>query len=294
MYGSHLSVAGGLHLALLEAQRLEMDCVQIFTKNQRQWAAKPLTDEQITTWRDHQSSTGVKHVVSHDSYLINLASPDPTNLAKSMDLFRDELLRCEALGIPELVTHPGAHMGTGEEVGLRRVIESLDELHAQTPGLSVVTCVETTAGQGTSLGWRFEHIRTILEGVKAPERLAVCFDTAHLLESGYDLTSAQGAAGILEEADASFGLERVRVIHVNDSKTARGSRVDRHDHIGAGHVSLDAFATFLNHPALRDRPKVLETPKEASPDGRPWDTVNIERLKSLRRPGQSRRVPTPG
>jgi deoxyribonuclease-4 len=163
LYGSHLSIAGGLHNALIEARGLRMDCVQVFTKNQRHWQGEPLTEQQIADWRDHRARTGIDVVVSHDSYLINLASPDAGNLDKSIALFREELLRCEALEIPWLVTHPGAHMGEGEAAGLKRVARALDRIHKELPGLRTVTCLEITAGQGTSLGWRLEHLREIIE-----------------------------------------------------------------------------------------------------------------------------------
>lgn len=281
MFGSHLSIAGGLHNALLDAQKLGMDCVQVFTKNQRQWSAPPLTVEQIKEWSQHRKSTKISEVVSHDSYLINLASPDPANLAKSIALFRDEIERCEALAIPLLVTHPGAHMKEGEEAGLRRVAASLDQVHTDLPGYKTLTLLEITAGQGTSLGHRFEHLRRIIDLVADPARLGVCLDTAHLLEAGYDLTSGAGCEAVLRECDDLVGLKRVRCIHMNDSKTPRSSRVDRHEHIGKGHVSLEAFRVIVNHPKLKRVPKILETAKEDAPDGRPWDAINLEVLRGL-------------
>jgi len=281
MFGSHLSISGGLHNALLEARRLDMDCVQVFTKNQRQWQCKPLTNGEVNDWIAHQKQTKIKHAVSHDSYLINLASPDPAMHGKSLDLFREELVRCEALGIPSLVTHPGAHMQQGEDAGLAKVAASLDQIHAELPGFKTVTLLEITAGQGSSLGHRFEHLKKIIESVKEPERLGVCLDTAHLIEAGYDLTSAAGAKAVLEECDDVIGLDRVRCIHVNDSKTPRGSRVDRHAHIGHGHIPLEAFAMVVKHRKLKRVPKILETPKEEHESGRPWDTVNLEVLRGL-------------
>ncbi len=295
MFGSHLSIAGGLHHALTAARSLDMECVQIFTKNQRQWKAKPLADDEIKLWNEHRRATAIDTVVSHDSYLINLASPDPDNHAKSLALFRDELLRCEALDIPLLVTHPGAHMKEGEQAGIARIAKSLDRLHADLPGLKTITCLEVTAGQGTSLGHRFEHLREIIDRVREPDRLAVCLDTAHLLAAGYDLTTRSGAKGVIDELDNLLGLHLVKAIHLNDSKTPRASRVDRHEHIGKGHIPLEVFAVFVNHPAFRGVPKILETPKEDAPDGRPWDAINLETLRGLltAKPGARRKAVRP-
>lgn len=284
MFGSHLSIAGGLHNALIEASELGMDCVQVFTKNQRQWRSPPLTEEQIRLWNQHRRATGMSHVVSHDSYLINLACPRSATRERSIDLFRDELLRCEALDIPWLVTHPGAHMGEGEAAGLRRVVEALNQVHQELPGLRTITCLEVTAGQGTGLGWRFEHIRELLDRAAEPDRLAVCLDTAHLLAAGYDLTCAAGCRETLERFDRAVGLGRVRVWHLNDSKAPLGSRKDRHEHIGHGHVSLEAFRVIVTDGRFRATPKILETPKEKAPDGRPWDLINLELLRRLARP----------
>ncbi len=281
MFGSHLSIAGGMHNALLAAQKLGMDCVQVFTKNQKQWAASPLTPQQIDAWHEHQASTGVCDCVSHDSYLINLASVDDTIYAKSMAAFADEMRRCDLLGIPHLVTHPGAHLGQGEPAGLRRVAESLNRLHDAMPDARVITCLEVTAGQGTSLGYKLEHLAEIIDRSDAPDRLGVCLDTAHLLAAGYDLTSEAGAKSVLREVNATVGLDRVKVLHLNDSKVPRGKRVDRHEHIGHGHVALDAFRVIVNHPKLKKVPKILETAKEDAPDGRPWDAINLETLRGL-------------
>ena len=294
MFGSHLSIAGGLHNALLDAKRLDMDCVQIFTKNQRQWKVPPLTDKQINLWQQHQEESGIQDVVSHDSYLINLASPVPEAWSKSVALFREELLRCEALGIAYLVAHPGAHMGSGEEAGIEQVAKSLNKLHEELPELKVITCLEITAGQGSGLGWRFEHLRDIIDQVTQTDRVAVCLDTAHLLAAGYDLTSGAGAKAVLKECDDVLGMDRVKVLHLNDSKTPLGSRVDRHEHIGLGHVSIDAFGVIMKNKYFKKIPKILETPKQDAPDGRPWDEINLDILRGLatdtRRSTTSRRA----
>jgi len=283
MFGSHLSIAGGLENALISARDYGMDCLQVFTKNQRQWHVPELTDDQIARWQHHRAETGIDHVVSHDSYLINLASPKPETRDKSIELFREELVRCQKLSIPYLVTHPGSHMKEGEEPGLQRVAEALDQLHAELPDLSVITCLEVTAGQGTQLGYRFEHLARLIELVEESDRLGVCLDTAHMLAAGYDLTSEKGTRAALRELDRLIGLDRVHCIHMNDSQVELGRRVDRHAHIGHGHVSQDAFRVLINHQRLKRVPKILETAKGEAPDGRPWDTVNLEALRALKK-----------
>ena len=280
MFGSHLSIAGGMHNALLEAEQLGMGCVQVFTKNQQQWKCAPLPAEAIETWRTHCVRLKFNHVVSHDSYLINLASPDPELRAKSISLFVEELSRCVSLKIPYLVTHPGAHMGDGEEVGLRRVAESLDEVHARIPADGVITCLEITAGQGSSLGYKLEHLAEIIELVKEPKRLGVCLDTAHLFAAGYDFRGRK-YAGFRKQVEKTVGLSRVKVLHLNDSKKELGSRVDRHEHIGRGTIGLTGFRPFVRDKLFFKVPKILETAKGKDEKGRPWDAVTLEVLRSL-------------
>jgi deoxyribonuclease-4 len=312
MFGSHLSIAGGLHKALLEAERLDMACVQIFTKspnswgmtpikpeatqkhleelqsvkvqnqtkNQQQWKTKPLDPAAIDAWRSHCDRLEYGQTVSHDSYLINLASPEEGLRRKSIDLFVEELRRCVVLKIPYLVTHPGAHMGDGEDVGLKRVAAALDEVHAAIPPDGVVTCLEITAGQGTSLGYKLEHLAEIIALAKCPERLAVCFDTAHLFAAGYDFRGRKYQA-FMKAVEATVGIKRVKVWHLNDSKKELGSRVDRHEHIGRGTIGLEGFKPIVRDKAFANVPKILETAKAKDEAGRDWDAVNLETLKSL-------------
>jgi deoxyribonuclease IV len=280
MFGSHLSIAGGMHNALLAAETLQMQTVQVFTKNQQQWKAKPLDAQTIADWKSHCSRLGFAQTVSHDSYLINLASPDDFLWRRSVDLFVEELSRCRLLGIPYLVTHPGAHVGSGEEAGLKRISKAMDVVHAQVPADGVVTCLEITAGQGSSLGYKLENLAEIMDRVKSPKRLAVCLDTAHLFAAGYDFRGRKYAA-FRRKLESTVGVERVKVLHLNDSKKDLGSRVDRHEHIGIGKIGLDGFRPFVRDKAFRDIPKILETPKLRHPDGREWDEVNLEVLRSL-------------
>jgi deoxyribonuclease IV len=280
MFGSHLSIAGGLHHALLSAERYGFDTVQVFTKNQQQWACPPLGRVAIREWSTHLKRLKFQHTVSHDSYLINLASPDAGVRGKSIKLFIEEVSRADRLGIPYLVTHPGAHLGEGEDVGLRRVAAALDEVHAAVPKAAVITCLEITAGQGTCLGHRLEHLAEIIERVKSPERLGVCLDTAHLFAAGYDFRGRK-YAGFMRQVESTVGTKRVKVLHLNDSKKDLGSRVDRHDHIGRGKIGLDGFRPFVRDKRFARVPKILETPKEKDEQGRDWDEVNVETLRSL-------------
>lgn len=281
MFGSHLSIAGGMHNAILKAEGFGMETVQVFTKNQQQWKCKPLEESAIAEWKRHSFRVGYGQTVSHDSYLINLASPDSKLWGASIDLFVEEMTRCELLGIPWLVTHPGAHVGEGEEKGLKRVAKALDEVHARMKGAKTVTCLEITAGQGTCLGCKLEHLAEIIDQVKAPERLAVCLDTAHLFAAGYDFRGRKYDS-FMKEVDKVVGRERVKVLHLNDSKKELGSRVDRHDHIGRGHIGIEGFAGWVRDRAFKDVPKILETPKEGKDEkGRDWDEANLEALRGL-------------
>lgn len=304
MIGSHCSAAGGIHNAVAEAVRLGLDCVQVFTKNQRQWNAPKLTDEAIRLYRDAVRAAGwddlPQRVVSHNSYLVNLASPDAELRAKSIAAQRDELERCELLGIRCCVAHPGAHLGAArapkspnvlrgepnadERAGLGRIAKSLDEIHRSLPGVKAVTCLETTTGSGTNLGYDFRHLRIIRDLVKEPERVAYCLDTCHIVSAGYDMSSDAAARATLEEFRAVCGRDLLGVIHVNDSKAPPGSRVDRHEHIGAGTCGMACFRAIMNAADLRLVPKILETEKADDPDGRPWDAVNASRLRAILSP----------
>jgi deoxyribonuclease-4 len=280
MYGSHLSIAGGMHKALLEAERLGFSSVQVFTKNQQQWKCAPLAEVAIADWVTHRKRLKFKHTVSHDSYLINLASPDEALRQKSVALFVEELRRSVILGIPFLVTHPGAHMGEGESAGLARVAKSLDEVHAIVPADGVITCLEITAGQGTSLGYQLEHLAEIISLVQAPKRLGVCLDTAHLFAAGYDFRGRKYAT-FRKRLNSVIGTDRVKVLHLNDSKKELGSRVDRHEHIGRGTIGVEGFRPIVRDKAFKNIPKILETPKGKADDGREWDEINLGLLRSL-------------
>ncbi len=282
MFGSHLSIAGGMHNAATQAATLGMETVQVFTKNQQQWSAPPLTPEIIKSWKSAVKAANLSITVAHDSYLINLASPDDAAWAKSIAAFAHEITRCGQLGIQLLVTHPGAHMGSGEDVGNTRVAAGLDKAFAAagSDAKGVTVCLECTAGQGSSLGWRLEHLRDIRKQSTAKKHLAVCLDTAHLLAAGYDYRGRKYKA-FATELDEVIGLDLVRCLHLNDSKKDLGTRVDRHEHIGQGFVGLEGFKGFMKEKAFKGIPKILETPKGDNEKGVPWDTINIGALKSL-------------
>lgn len=281
MFGSHLSVAGGMHNALIEARRLGFESVQVFTKNQRQWSPPPLSQKVIDEWKAHLAQTGIRQPVSHASYLINLAATNPQTRKQSIDTFVEELTRCQRLDIGLLVLHPGAHLGAGEEQGIAAIAQAIDEAHARLPDCPVLTCLEITAGQGTCVGHELWHLRKIIEQCQAAKRMAVCIDTAHALAAGYDLTGAAGAKDFLKQMDDELGLDRIKAMHINDSKTARGSRVDRHQHLGLGHVNMEAVGVLIRNDHLRTIPKILETPKETHDSGRDWDSVNLELLRKM-------------
>jgi deoxyribonuclease-4 len=280
MFGSHLSIAGGMHNALLEAELLGMDTVQVFTKNQQQWKCKPLAADAVAEWKSNRKRLKFRRTVSHDSYLINLASPDDRLWQASIDLFIEELSRCAALEIPLLVTHPGAHMGCGEEAGLSRVAAALDRAIESAPADHVITCLEITAGQGSSLGYKLEHLAEIISRSKHPRRLGVCLDTAHLFAAGYDFRGRRYAR-FRKQLDSILGLKTVKALHLNDSKKDLGSRVDRHEHIGHGKIGREGFIPFVRDEAFANVPKILETPKLKHPSGRPWDAVNLQTLRSM-------------
>jgi deoxyribonuclease-4 len=261
LVGAHMSIAGGVHTALERGAKIGCRTIQLFTKNSNQWDARQLSEEEISRFRELASSTRIAPLIAHSAYLINLAARNAPLLERSRSAFLNELLRCEALGVAALVLHPGSHGGAGEEDGMKRIAESLNLVHEKTGPLHVRTALETTAGQGTSIGYLFEQIRGIINGVEQPDRIAVCIDTAHVFAAGYEIVSRQGFLRTMKEFDDILGLERLAVIHVNDSKKPFASRVDRHEHIGKGLIGLEAFRLIMNDERLRDVPKILETPK---------------------------------
>ncbi len=278
LLGAHESIAGGVEKALARGQKVGCDTVQIFVKSPNRWVSKPLAEKNITAFEQAVEETGIWPVFAHSLYLINLATPDDALWRKSLDALTDDLERCEALGLPGLVIHPGSHRGAGEAVGLARIVAALDEIHTRLPGYGVQVWLEITAGQGDHLGYTFEQLRAMIEGVQAPERLGVCFDTAHAFAAGYELRDRESYETTWSAFDAVLGLDRLRAIHLNDSKKGLGSRVDRHEHIGKGLLGLEPFRFLVNDERFRGLPMVLETDK--GPD-LAEDRENLAVLRSL-------------
>ncbi len=278
--GAHMSIAGGYYKAVDAAADLGMQCVQLFTKNNSQWRAKAIMLPEIDQFRESLAATGMRHALAHDSYLINLAAPDDDLWRRSIAAFADEICRAELLGIPYVVTHPGAYTTSDEATGLSRVIQAIDIVHDQLPQAKTQCLLETTAGQGTTIGWKFEQLATILGGVQAPERLGICLDTCHLFAAGYPLVSPAEYRRTMQQLEATIGCHLVRAIHLNDSKQGLGSRVDRHAHIGEGSLGLAPFRHFLNDKRWAQTPMYLETPKGTT-GGESWDARNLRVLRGL-------------
>ncbi len=278
LLGAHLSTAGGVDKAFGRAQALDCTAFQIFTKSNRQWKAKPLDQETIDRYHQQQAETGISPVVCHASYLLNLGAPDETVWNKSLNALVIELERCELLKIPHLVLHPGAHVKSGVEAGLSKVIKSLDIIHDRLPNYDVKVALEITAGQGTTLGSKFEEIAHIITGCQAPERLVVCFDTCHALVAGYEFRTPDSYEAMIAEFDKIIGLDKLKVFHFNDSEKEFDSHVDRHAHIGEGHIGLEPFGYFLNDPRFKDIPFLIETPVKKDPED---NERNLAALRGL-------------
>ncbi len=271
-----MSIGGGVHMAIQRARSIGCTTMQIFVKNNMQWLARPLTRREIGAFLNHSQRHELLSIFAHANYLINLAATNPQFHANSLRSLSEELIRADQLKLPFLVLHPGAHLGAGEEAGLEKIIESIDHVFSRIPKIKTRIALETTAGQGSCLGSKFEHLAYIISRVREPERLCVCLDTAHIFAAGYDIGSESAVRKTFREFDRVILRDRLVAIHVNDSKTACGSRVDRHEHIGRGKIGLEAFRIIMRDHRFRKIPKVLETPK--GKDLR----EDVENLKTLR------------
>lgn len=261
LIGAHTSISGGVHQALLRGEQIGATTIQIFTANQKQWVGRPIPEEEIAKWHETLASLSIQKVMSHDSYLINLGSPKEENLAKSLKAFEDEIKRCLDLKLSFLNFHPGAATGDSEENCLNRIVESLLKMeHLLESGSDLILLIEATAGQGTSVGHRFEHLAHIIQGVDGKLPIGVCIDTCHIFCAGYDIRNREAWDETLAEFDRLIGLDYLHAIHVNDSKHPIGSRKDRHESLGKGEIGAEGFRAMMQHPKLREIPKYLETP----------------------------------
>ena len=282
LFGAHLSIAGGLPNAVLAAVALGCETLQIFTRNPNSWKAKLLLDSEAEAFRKAVAAANLQYVTSHDSYLINLAAADDGLFRKSVDAFIEEVERAEKLGLAYVVTHPGAHTGAGEDAGIARIVAALDEVRSRCAGSRVQILLETTAGQGSYLGGRFEHLRRILDGVNDSRWLGVCVDTCHIFAAGYPISTPDEYRATIQEFEDAIGLDRLKLFHINDSAGAFNSRLDRHASLGEGKIGLDLFRCLVTDPRFANHPMILETPKEDE-NGREMDPVNLAKLFEFRK-----------
>jgi deoxyribonuclease IV len=276
LLGAHVSTAGGVSQAPQNGRALSCTAIQLFTKNQRQWSAPPLADAEIADYFAALSDSGIRCVVAHDTYLINMASPDPAMRMKSTDAFIDEIRRADALKLEAINFHPGSHLGAGETQGIAWLAESLNQAAEETAGSSVRLLIENTSGQGTNLGSTFEQIRDMLASFRDKKRFGVCLDTCHLFSAGYDLTTEKAYADTFKKFDAIIGMAAIGCIHMNDSKQPFGSHKDRHDNIGKGFIGKKCFAMIMRDKRLENVPKILETP-----GGDEWYAKDLKVLRTL-------------
>lgn len=269
--GAHVSIAGGVKNAPLNGEKIGCEAIQIFTKNQRQWKAKPYEKEEIEEYFNNLNKVKIKKVVAHTSYLINLASPTEEIFEKSINALIDDLERCNSLKIPFTIIHPGSHLGEGVNKGIERIVIGIERVFEKVKKGGIA--LETVAGQGSNIGFEFEQLEKIIEGVKEKNRILVCFDTAHTFEAGYDIKTQDGFKKVLDEFDRIIGIEKLCAFHLNDSKTPLGSNVDRHENIGKGFLGLEPFKFLVNNKEFKDHPMILETPG--------GDDMYIEDLKTL-------------
>jgi len=276
--GAHMSIAGGIHLAPERGVEVGCGVIQVFTQNSNQWRGKPVTDSDAALFREKRKASGLHEIVSHDIYLINLAAPPGEVREKSLAAFGEEMARCARLGIDKIVMHPGAHLGDGEETGIGRICEAFDRLFPQVPEYTGAILLETTAGQGSNVGYTFGQLRAIMDGSAHSNRFAVCYDTCHTFAAGYDITTTAGYAQVFAEFDRVIGLGRLQCFHMNDSVKGLNCRVDRHAHIGQGAMGLEPFRLLVNDPRFAAIPKVLETPKGENDE---FDRMNLATLRGL-------------
>ncbi|GFO54753.1 putative endonuclease 4 [Geomonas sp. Red276] len=276
LLGAHVSIAGGIFNAPERGAASGCNVIQVFTQNSNQWKGKAISAEDALLFKQKLTLHGIKEVISHDIYLVNLAAAPGDVQDKSIVAFKEEMERCASLGIDKIVMHPGSHNGDGEDVGIRRICENFDLLFSMVPQYTGKILLENTAGQGSNLGYRFEHLAAIMNGCAHQVRFGVCFDTCHAFASGYPIKEREGYERTFEEFDRIVGIPKLQAFHFNDSKKGLNSKVDRHEHIGEGTLGLDTFRFILNDPRFLEIPKIIETPKDED-----MDVVNLKRLRDL-------------
>ncbi len=279
LLGAHFSIAKGLHDAVYQAAAYGCNALQIFTKNATTWKERTITPDEAARFKAAVTETGIGSIAAHTSYLINLASPEPKKHDMSYSALQQELLRASMLDIPHCVLHPGAHMDSGEKAGLLKISASINQIFAETTGITTGLLLETTAGQGSGLGHTFEQLAAIIDAIEQKDQVGVCLDTCHIFAAGYDIRTREAYEKTMKDFDTILGLDKLKAIHINDSKKELGSRVDRHTHIGQGHIGVDAFKLILNDPRLTHKPKLLETAKKEGDID--WDQRNLSLLRSL-------------
>jgi len=282
LLGAHFSISGGLHEALLEAKKYGCNALQMFTKNSRSWKERTVSDEEIELFKKTRQKTGIKYIASHTSYLINLAAPDSEKHLLSCRALEQELIRSSALSIDFVVLHPGSLIGDGEKKGIDRISKSINGLFKRIPKISTRLLLETTAGQGTGTGHTFEQLHEMIEKINRKDKTGVCLDTSHIFAAGYDIRNRVSYHKTIDEFNKIIGLERLFLIHLNDSKKCLGSHVDRHEHIGKGEIGIDAFRLIMNDRRLTAIPKIIETPKTGG--GKDCDRINLRKLKTMAEP----------
>ncbi|MCB5230056.1 MAG: deoxyribonuclease IV [Candidatus Cloacimonas sp.] len=276
--GCHISISNGMELIFERAEEATAKSIQIFVTNQNQWSTRTPKPDEVAAFLENRQEFNPYTIVTHSRYLINLCSNDKEKEEKSVNALRDELALCVEFKIPYIVLHPGSHLGEGEEWGLVKIVQNLDLIIDEFPGLTTKILLETTAGQGTNLGYKFEHLNYILENTRYPECMGVCFDTCHTFVAGYDLKDDYD--GVFEEFDRIVGLDQLKVFHLNDTKKGLGSKVDRHEHIGKGELGIGAFERLMNDPRFKETPMILETPQGKDYE---MDKENLRVLRSLRK-----------
>ena len=278
IFGAHESIAGGVFNAIERGKTATCDAIQMFNKSNSQWRAKKLVSAEIDKYFKMQDETGVSVACSHSSYLINIASPVKELNEKSYHALKEEMERCELLKIPGLVFHPGSHVGSGEEAGLNAIIKNINKMFDNLKNNNVLLLLETTAGQGTNLGYTFEQLGYIIDNIEDEEHIGACLDTCHIFAAGYPIIEPKDYKKTIKQFNDLIGLDKLKIIHMNDSKKEFGSKKDRHEHIGQGEIGLEAFRNFVNDSRLKKVPMILETPKDETLED---DIRNLKLLRSL-------------